>query len=73
MKYNAVDLFAGCGGLSEGLKQAGFCTIAACEINPVAVATYKLNHPDVTVFENDIKLVDTSEVKKLLGGEPLIY
>ncbi|MCG2711437.1 MAG: DNA cytosine methyltransferase [Candidatus Omnitrophica bacterium] len=70
-KYNAIDLFAGCGGLSEGLKQAGFCTIAACEIDPVAVATYRLNHPSVTVFENDIKLVNTSEVKKLLGGEPL--
>ena len=70
-KYNSIDLFAGCGGLSEGLKQAGFQTIAACEIDPVAVAAYKLNHPDVTVFENDIKLVDTSEVKKLLGSEPL--
>jgi len=70
-KLNAIDLFSGCGGLSEGLKQAGFRTIAACEIDPVAVVTYKLNHPDVVVFENDIKLVDTSEVKKLLGGKPL--
>jgi len=71
MKYNAVDLFAGCGGLSEGLKQAGFQTIAACEIDSIAVATYKLNHPDVIVFEGDIKLVDTSKVQKLLKGEPL--
>lgn len=70
-KFNAIDLFSGCGGLSEGLKQAGFQTIAACEIDPVAVATYKLNHPDVAVFENDIKLIDTSEVRKLLGGKPL--
>lgn len=71
MKYNSIDLFAGCGGLSEGLKQAGFCTIAACEINSIAVLTYKLNHPDVAVFENDIKQVDTFEVRKLLRGEPL--
>jgi len=71
MKYNAVDLFAGCGGLSEGLKQAGFRTIAACEIDPVAVETYKLNHPDVTMFANDIKQVTASKLKMILGKEPL--
>lgn len=70
-KFNAVDLFAGCGGLSEGLKQAGFQTIAACEIDQVAVETYKLNHPEVAVFSDDIKNVKSLEIKKLLGSEPL--
>lgn len=70
-KFNAVDLFAGCGGLSEGLRQAGFRTIAACEIDPVAVATYRINHPDVHVFEEDIRRVDPSLMREFLNGEPL--
>jgi DNA (cytosine-5)-methyltransferase 1 len=70
-KFNAIDLFAGCGGLSEGLRQAGFRTIAACEIDPVAVSTYRINHPEVHVFEGDIRKVDPAAIKKLLNKEPL--
>ena len=36
-KYNCIDLFSGCGGLSEGLKQAGFKIVAAIEVVPDAI------------------------------------
>lgn len=35
-----VDLFSGCGGLSLGLKRAGFETILAVEKSPMAAETY---------------------------------
>lgn len=70
-KYNCIDLFSGCGGLSEGLKQAGFKIIAAIEIVPDAIKAYKLNHKRTKVFPNDIRKVDCGEIKKLLNGEPL--
>ena len=35
-----VDLFAGCGGLSLGLEQAGFETVFVNELHPVAMQTY---------------------------------
>lgn len=71
MKYFAIDLFSGCGGLSEGLRKAGFDVLAAFDNDADCVATYKLNHPDTTVFEKDIREVDTREVKKLLGKNSL--
>ncbi len=53
---NFIDLFAGAGGLSLGLTQAGFELIFANEINPVFAETYKYNHKlaDSQIFVGDI-------------------
>lgn len=71
LQYNAVDLFAGVGGLSVGLKKAGFKVVASVEINEYAVKGYKLNHPKTKVFDDDIRNVNAEEIKKLLNEEPL--
>ncbi|MCI0152210.1 DNA cytosine methyltransferase [Paraburkholderia sediminicola] len=60
--YVAVDLFAGGGGLSLGLKQAGFAVCAAVEINVKAAETYAANHPEAIVFQRDITKVSGSEL-----------
>lgn len=64
----AIDLFSGCGGLSEGLKQAGFNILAGVEINKKAIVAYEANHEDTVVFEKDIRKLSTDEIKKLLNG-----
>jgi DNA (cytosine-5)-methyltransferase 1 len=43
-KPNAVDLFCGAGGLSEGFKQAGFDILLGIDSDKWAVATYGLRH-----------------------------
>ncbi|WP_068922157.1 DNA cytosine methyltransferase [Planobispora rosea] len=54
----ATDLFAGAGGSSEGLTQAGVTVAIAANHWPVAVATHRLNHPDTEHRTADLSEVD---------------
>lgn len=68
----AVDLFSGCGSVTAGLKRRHFKVIAAVEIDPIACATYKSNHPTTHLIQNDIREVSPSDISKLLSeGENL--
>ncbi len=58
----AIDLFCGGGGLSVGLKQAGFQIVAAVELNEPAYRTYKANHRKVKVFLQDITCITGKEL-----------
>lgn len=63
----AIDLFSGCGGLSVGLRKAGFHVCAAVEIDAKAQATYKLNHTGVRLYGKDIRRLSARTVLKDLG------
>lgn len=68
----AVDLYCGCGGLTTGLKQAGFRVLGAVDVDPLAVLTYGANHPEVEIWRVDIRDLDPLEVLsrvKLKQGE----
>ncbi len=68
--FYAIDLFSGCGGLTLGLKKAGFLVSAAVEINQKAQETYRLNHPRVKLYKQDIRALNPSEVLKDIGLKP---
>lgn len=61
-KLIAVDLFCGGGGLTLGLKQAGFIVSAAVETEAVACATYAANHNNTVLFRSDVRLVSGEEL-----------
>ncbi|MFI5258786.1 MAG: DNA cytosine methyltransferase [Candidatus Limnocylindrales bacterium] len=50
----AIDLFAGVGGLSLGLEQAGFDVLTAVDSDPVHALTYHYNFPCTEVLCEDI-------------------
>lgn len=63
----AVDLFCGAGGLTLGLKQAGFRVLAGVEIESVPARTFTLNHSDVICIQKDIRQLGAAELLKRVG------
>ena len=66
-KLTAIDLFAGAGGSTEGLKRAGFKVLGAVENNKWAIQTYKANHPSVKLWQDDILQVSPADMRTDLG------
>ena len=66
-KPKAIDVFSGCGGLTLGLKRAGFDVIGAVEIDPLAVDTYRGNHRDVHVWAKDVRKLTSPKILEKLG------
>jgi DNA (cytosine-5)-methyltransferase 1 len=61
----AIDVFSGAGGLTLGLKRAGFRVKAAVEIEDHAFATYKTNHPEVRAIKQDIRTVKGRDLRRI--------
>lgn len=66
-KPTAIDLFCGCGGLSVGLKKAGFRVLAAVDIDPLSIKTYRANHRKANVSEVDIRVLDPLDLLKTIN------
>lgn len=71
-----IDLFAGCGGLSLGLKQAGFTPTFMNDIDKTCCDTYQKNHAldRSQVFAGDIKDLNRSfnDFNSFFGGVDLV-
>ena len=71
IQHIAIDLFCGCGGVTEGLKQAGYTVVAAVDNDPICCETYRANHPEVHLIERDICKTTAKSLKTILGKRKL--
>lgn len=65
-----VDLFVGGGGLSEGFLRAGFRVVLAVDNDPVALRTYRVNHPSVAedrIVCSDVRTIPAGGFARLAG------
>jgi DNA (cytosine-5)-methyltransferase 1 len=69
-EFTVVSLFAGCGGSSCGYQMAGGKVLAAVEWDQNACDTYRLNHPDTRLLQQDINELDATELMKELDLSP---
>ncbi len=53
-----------------GLKQAGFQVVGAVELDSLAVQTYRENHPEVRIWQQDIRKITSPMILKALGMKP---
>ena len=62
-----IDLFAGCGGLSLGLEEAGFIPVLFSELNRQAADTYRANREGMEIIEeSDIYKLTNQKLGKHL-------
>lgn len=71
-KLKAISLFSGAGGMDVGFEKAGVEVIWANEINKEAAETYKLNHPNTTLVNDDINN-QISTLESFRGNVDLVF
>lgn len=60
----AVDLFAGAGGLSLGLEQAGYEIAAAVEYDPIHAAVHEFNFAHGKTFCADVSKISGAQIRQ---------
>jgi len=62
-----IDIYSGAGGVTQGFKNHNFKILAAIEYDQTIAYTYKTNHPEVMMYDRDIKSIHPKEVLKDCG------
>ncbi len=69
-KPKAVDIFCGCGGISVGLRAAGFDVVAGIDIEKKYLASFRHNFPGAHALNTDITSVRPHDFMQSIGLMP---
>ena len=69
-KLRAIDLFSGCGGLSCGLRGAGFEIVGGVDFDASSLKTYRENFPQSRAVQADLTNRDAADLLAEIGMKP---
>ncbi|MCY3734245.1 MAG: DNA cytosine methyltransferase [Chloroflexi bacterium] len=64
----AIDLFCGAGGLTNGLRRAGWDVVAGIDVDAAVGPTYRRNNPGSRFVQADLRLIKNDDVRDLAQG-----
>jgi len=74
---NVLDLFCGCGGLSQGFKLANFNIVGGVDSDEDSISTFSKNFPGSNAICKDILIFDKKKIEEnysnidvIIGGPP---
>lgn len=65
-----ISTFAGCGGSSLGYSMAGFRELLAIEWDDNAAETFRINFPEIPVYQGDIAKITVEQILEMTGLQP---
>ena len=63
----AIDLFCGVGGLTQGLRRAGWDVVLGIDVDPSVGETYRRNNPGTRFVAADLKSITDDDIRVLAG------
>lgn len=66
----AIDLFCGAGGLTTGLRWAGWDVVLGIDVDPAVGRTYVNNNPGTRFLAADLRFIKYDEIQAVTGSIP---
>ncbi len=66
-QLKAIDMFCGCGGISDGLRQAGLKVITGADVEPKYLDTFTYNFPNAVSLRDDLSKLEPAEFMEKVG------
>ena len=66
----AIDLFCGAGGLTQGLRRAGWDVVLGIDVDSAVGETYVNNNPGSKFLSADLRIINGDDIHALTGSIP---